>query len=193
MQYTCTCTYVRWTPTCGRVIHSLYSHYHISGQGTTLHWHTDRSGNIVVSFRDPIGCCIKSNRHHWEMENKRYEVILLTILPRSCTAVDRALNARPPSSLLYSLFDWTILHKDFTNVIAHCGVLFFSCNSYIYIYMYIYSESMHSNVELLGTLCEKRQDTALVIHSKHFITLAISAISRLLHSWAAFSLAYDSW
>ena len=52
-------------PTCGRVIHSLYSHNNISVQEPTLYRHTDRSENSVISFSEGIVCCIKSNCHHW--------------------------------------------------------------------------------------------------------------------------------
>ena len=53
-------------------------------------------------------------------------------------------------------------------------------------------ELMHSNGELLGILCGKRQDAALVWIINILLHL-VACISRLLHSWAAFSLAYDSW
>ena len=43
------------SPTCGSAIQSLYSHYNISGQGATLHRHTDRSGNSAVTFSEGIG------------------------------------------------------------------------------------------------------------------------------------------
>ena len=51
---------------------------------------------------------------------------------------------------------------------------------------------MHSNGELLGTLCGKRQDAALV-WIINILLHSLACISRLLHSWAAFSLAYGSW
>ena len=72
------------TSTCGSAIHSLYSHYNISGQGTaTLHRHTDRSGNSAVSFSEGIGCRIKSNCHWDGREIKRTmccNFILCTVL-----------------------------------------------------------------------------------------------------------------
>ena len=51
---------------------------------------------------------------------------------------------------------------------------------------------MHLNGELLGTLCGKRQDTALV-WIINILLHSLACISQLLHSWAAFSLAYGSW
>ena len=61
-----------WDSTCGSAIHSLYSHYDTSGQGPTLHRHSDRSGNSAVTFSECIGCCIKSNGHHWEEREKQW-------------------------------------------------------------------------------------------------------------------------
>ena len=51
---------------------------------------------------------------------------------------------------------------------------------------------MHSNGELLGTSCGKRQDAALV-WIINILLHELACISRLLHSWAAFSLTYGSW
>ena len=76
--------YMMWkvprSPTCGSAIHSLYSHYNISSREATLHRHTDRSGNSAVSFSGGIGCCIKSNCHHWgeeEMVDLRHNEAVL--------------------------------------------------------------------------------------------------------------------
>ena len=48
---------------------------------------------------------------------------------------------------------------------------------------------MHSNDQLLGTLCGKRQDAALV-WIINILLHSLARISQLLHLWAAFSLTY---
>ena len=53
------------------------------------------------------------------------------------------------------------------------------------------SVTLHSNDELLGTSRGKRQDATLV-WTLNILLHSLACISRLLHSWAAFSLAYGS-
>ena len=53
------------------------------------------------------------------------------------------------------------------------------------------SVTLHSNGELLGTSRRKRQDATLV-WIINILLHSLACISRLFHSWAAFSLAYGS-
>ena len=53
------------------------------------------------------------------------------------------------------------------------------------------SVTLHSNGELLGTSRGKRQDTTLV-WIINILLHSLACISRLFHSWAAFSLTYGS-
>ena len=53
------------------------------------------------------------------------------------------------------------------------------------------SVTLHSNGELLGTSRGKRQDATLV-WIINILLHSLACISRLFHSWAAFSLAYGS-
>ena len=61
------------------------------------------------------------------------------------------------------------------------------CNIMIVILL----QSMCLSSELLGTLCEKKHNAIVVMDNKYFITL-VRVLTQLLHSWAAFSLAFDT-